>query len=245
MPAIEPYIRTLYVRRLTKNAFSDGYIRRDDFVAKIADAMREGLGGFEVADRIDIDAVSNQMFDEMVASSMMEELADDFAGRYYRTSINAITNFRQSVLSGDPIHARAEAIGGDRYFRDVFQGYLSGQVDEPSVGSVSIVVPASDRIVTISHNQRSAIDAPLSALIDDVQADNEIIEDGVKERLIGQMKAGQELVRSGSVRAYLLYHTLLRGLLELVARYRGRAIAIAAEKLAELLVEHFFQGVVS
>jgi len=245
MSAIEPYVRTLFVRRLAKNAFPDGFIRRDDFVAQIEEAMRANLNGFDVADRIDISAVSNGMFEEMNANSMMEELADDFAGRYYRTSVVAVTNFRQTLLATDPIHTRAEAIGGDRYFKDVFQGYLSGQADEPIVGGANIAVPASDRVVKLNDNQRTSIGIPLTALIDDIQADNEILEDGVKERLIGQMKAGRELIGSGSVRAYLLYHTLLRGLLELIARYRGRAIAIAAEKLAELLVEQFFQGAVS
>ena len=242
MADIQPYVRTLYLRTIPKNGgLSAGYSRREELTSAIVAHILAHLADYEVSNRIDAVPIVDKIFDEMLAAGCFAELADDFAGKYYRPAPAHIDAFKQNALANDEFHSRADAIGEARYFGDVFRAFIDGETEEPNAGIV-LPVPASDRIVTLDHNQRTIVEAPLSSLIDDVREDNEILDEGVKERLLGQLSAGRELISSGSVRAYLLYHTLIRGLMELVARYRGRAIAVAAERLIELLVENIFQS---
>lgn len=243
MADIQPYVRTLYLRNMPKGGgMSAAFVRRDEVIEKLMAQMLAYLAEYEVSHRIDVLPIVDRLFSEMLGASCFAELADDFAGKYYQPVPDQIVAFRKGAMSGDPISDRADAIGEQRYFGDVFGSFIGGETEEPLASGLGLPIPASDRVVTISHNQQAAVEPPLATLIDDVRSDNEALPDGVKERLLGQLRAGQELIRSGSVRAYLLYHTLIRGLMELVARYRGRAIAVAAERLVELLVEHIFQG---
>jgi hypothetical protein len=243
MADIQPYVRTLCLRKLPKGlGVSGAFVRREQIVDQLNSLILATLADYEVGHRIDTLRVAEQLFDDLASSGSFNELNDDFAGDYYRVSPSHVDAFRQASLSGDRISARADAIGEQRYFLDVFSAYVNGETGDATSLGVRVSVPASDRIVSLTHNQQEAIELPLSLLIDDVRSDNEIFEDGVKDRLLGQLRAGRELINSGSVRAYLLYHTLVRGLMELVARYRGRAIAVAAERLVELLIENIFQG---
>jgi len=240
---IQPYVRALYLRKMPRNAaLPESYIRRDAILQQIIETLQEQLGEFSVAHYVDLPPIAENILEEMVAASAFAKISDEFAGDYYSVSPQNIASFRQLAVSHDDISRKAEAIGAERYFSDVFGAWQTGNTEVPNIDGVPIDVPASDRIVPISHNQRAEVIAPLEALIDDVRVDNESIDADVKDRLLGQLRAGQELMRAGSVRAYILYHTLIRGLIEIAARFRGRAIAVAAEKLIELIVEHIFEG---
>lgn len=104
-------------------------------------------------------------------------------------------------------------------------------------------VPASDRIVTLNHNQQSQLDDTASGLISLVEKENGFEGDPIKRALIlGQLKAGRELIRAQTFRAYLLYDTVLRALGYLIDKYGGAAIGVAAAKLLELLVEQVFKS---
>lgn len=195
-----------------------------------------------------------QTYYRLSAPSFDDGMQQDMRGvRKHQTGGNAANSATAatyiSSFDRSPSLLESYADLGSDYLIEMLETYEpmltavgSDETEESLVLGVSLPIPASDRVVTISHNQQANIDPPLANLIDDVRSDNEELPDGVKERLLGQLRAGQELVRSGSVRAYLLYHTLIRGLMELVARYRGRAIAVAAERLIELLVEHILQA---
>jgi hypothetical protein len=102
--------------------------------------------------------------------------------------------------------------------------------------------PASDRIVTLSHNQQVDLESASTDLIETVEKENSLDGDsGLRQRILGQIRAGRELIRAQVLSAYLLYQTLVAALGRLITRYKGHAIGIAAAKLLELLIEHIFK----
>ena len=111
-------------------------------------------------------------------------------------------------------------------------------------GTISAIeIPASDRVVSLSHNEVIEAEQPVSELIGSLEADNgNPNQIGMRERLLGEMKAGRELIRAGSYRAYLLYETLVRALGELVKRYGNPTLAALANALLGALAGQLIQA---
>lgn len=107
----------------------------------------------------------------------------------------------------------------------------------------AIAAPASDRIVTLQHNQILETDNSITELVDALEDDNGNPDDpGLRERLLGQIKAGRELIRAGEFRAYLLYEVLVRALGELIEKYGNPTIKALANALLGAIVSQFFQA---
>jgi len=131
----------------------------------------------------------------------------------------------------------ASEIGGS-FYPDVFAGFR-GLNPHHHIGLSDGILPASDRVVTLKHNQISELEEPIESLIIQLDADNGIPDEpGRKELLIGQIKAGRELLRAGTFKAYLLYATIIRALAELIEKYKDTAIAMVAASLVDLLVKN-------
>jgi hypothetical protein len=104
-------------------------------------------------------------------------------------------------------------------------------------------VPASDRIVTLNHNQVSELEFATGELLETVEAENSIEDDtSLRLRFLGQIKAGRELIRAQTLNAYLLYQTLMSMLAQLIQKYQGHAIGETAKQLWGLLLKHIFTG---
>jgi hypothetical protein len=116
------------------------------------------------------------------------------------------------------------------------------QFSDSLVGAAG-AAPASDRIVALNHNQVSEADRSVSELVDQLENDNgDPDQPGLRERLLGQIKAGRELIRAGEFRAYLLYETLVRALYEIVNRYRNPTIVALANALLGAVVSQLLQA---
>ena len=116
---------------------------------------------------------------------------------------------------------------------------LQNQVSNSAV----VEAPASDRTVTLAHNQQILLEDASSELIDLVEKENAVDGDsGLRQRIVGELKAGRELIRAQSVRAFLLYTTLVSALGALIEKYGGTAIGLTAKKLLDLLIEHVFKS---
>jgi len=103
--------------------------------------------------------------------------------------------------------------------------------------------PASDRVVTFSHNQVDEAVASFAPVIEALEADNGNPEQpGLRERILGQLRAGIELIRAGEFKAYLVYLTVVRGLGELIEKYGNPAIAKLADALLGAIVSQIFQA---
>lgn len=120
------------------------------------------------------------------------------------------------------------------------KGSLDNLIDAGHQTAVS-AAPAADRIVTLDHNQQHKLDGATSELINLVEDENSVDGDTLlRQRLVGELRAGRELIRGQSIRAYLLYNTLVSALGTLIEKYGGAAIGIAAAKLLELLIQQVF-----
>jgi hypothetical protein len=116
-------------------------------------------------------------------------------------------------------------------------GSLEALRSRPNV--VEPTAPASDRIVSFSDNQVVELDVQTSDIITLVAAHNQIDGDpGLREIILGQLKAGRELIRAGSFRLYFLELTLIETLRFLAKRYEREAIGGLASALIAALLKH-------
>ena len=99
--------------------------------------------------------------------------------------------------------------------------------------------PASDRIVNFNDNQISDLDEQTTRVIEAVSTQNQIDDEpGLREVILGQLKAGRELIRAGSFRIFVLEATLIQSLTFLVKRYEKEAIGALAAALLGALLKH-------
>lgn len=111
---------------------------------------------------------------------------------------------------------------------DELNQFLNSTPDE----NVNVPIPAADRIVRLDHNQMSEADASVSEMITALEVDNGNPETvGLRERLLGQMRAARELIRVGEYKAYLMYELLVRTLGEIIKRYGSPTITALANAL--------------
>lgn len=136
---------------------------------------------------------------------------------------------------------------GDSWLRKAFDGLrdrvaeVGGAENLEEYQQIDTVAPASDRIVTLSHNQNEEMIKAVENVEGLLKHENSIDADtSMRERFVAQLAAGRELLRSSSVRAYLVYETLVRMLGTLIQKYKEKALGVAAEKLLNLLIEHIF-----
>jgi hypothetical protein len=103
----------------------------------------------------------------------------------------------------------------------------------------STVIPASDRIVTLSDNAQNELEIASTAVIDAVTDVNGIDGDPTLRKIIlGQLKAGRELIRSQIFHAQMLHLLMMDALKRLVDKYKGHVIGATAATLIELLIKN-------
>lgn len=133
---------------------------------------------------------------------------------------------------------------GDDWLRRALAGLKegierAGSLAEFSNESSGESAPAADRIVRFSDNEVLELEAKTSEIIEGVEALNSIGEQaGFRDLILGQLRAGRELVRAGSVKVYLLQITLIDTLNFLAKRYEHDVIGALASALAIALAKH-------
>ncbi len=160
-------------------------------------------------------------------------------------------------LDGEQVHATIEGYSLSYLYKvldslvgDDLLSYNSGDYSITEAGILfvenspqrsGVKIPASDRIVTLSDNHRDAIEEGANEIIASLELENSIDGDAsLKDRLLGEIKAGRELIRVKSFRAYLLYLTVVEAVEALIKRYGPTALGEAAKKFLDLLIEHIF-----
>lgn len=139
---------------------------------------------------------------------------------------------------------RAYHFGQKKWVNRVVLKLASGEISDINSlapEAVEVVAPASDRVVSLGHNQQVELVAAADEVIAVLKVENAVDGDpDQRERFLAQLAAGKELIRAHSVRAYLVYETWVRMLGTLINRYKNQAIGEAARKLLGLLIEHIF-----
>lgn len=134
---------------------------------------------------------------------------------------------------------------GDDWLRRALAGLRqqitdAGSPSELLSSAEQNLVPASDRLVTLTHNQVEEVESPLTEVIELVEAENGIDgREGLRELVIGRLKAGRELIRAGIFSLQTVQLTLVVALRLLAEKYGELAIGIAAGKLLDLLLKQF------
>lgn len=136
---------------------------------------------------------------------------------------------------------------GSAYIEDALEHFAQMSESEVSKlrssSSQNVAIPAADRTVTLSHNHQEELESATTALVDAVERENSVDDDSsLRQRIVGQLRAGRELVRAGVFSAQLLHQTLMILLGGLIEKYKGRAIGETAKQLWALLLKYIFTG---
>jgi hypothetical protein len=240
MASIDDYIRTIFFITFSADGHSaTAYVRRSEIETEIRDRTASAVAGIISEFSMDYSPLANRLFDELLAIGVIDKIDDDFAGTYYQLRNDVWQVRRSTGLSSDNIYKKSKAIGAG-FFPAALSNYANLHAPSDFSEQLGIMAPASDRVVTLSHNQITELDEPLSTFIQELEHDNGIPDaPGIKERILGQIRAGRELILAGSFKAHLLYMTLLSGLAELIKRYDGHVIGATAATLVELLIKHY------
>jgi hypothetical protein len=242
-PGIEDYARLILVRGLSQNGWPGGYHRRTDYIDHLRSQVLPHLLNYDPRlSQLTLDSLVEWLFEELLSANAFPHITDRYAGEYLTVSPPHVKQFKDSFVGSSPINDTAANIGFDRFFSDVFAAFRQ----DPDIDRSELVElpppPADDRDLQINPTQITVIRAPLDELISQVEADNGLPEfPNFRERVLGQIKAGREMLLSGCVRSQLLYWVLLKALGDLVDKYGQKAIGVAAARLIELLVEQLFK----
>lgn len=238
MNEIDPYVRILVIRDTGDFSFPGGFQRYEELLPFLRDAIYNRLSSAGAPDTLtNVESLAAELFEEFVQSGAMGKDVQQFAGIYYKFNKKKYDDFREKALSGDPIHQAAERIG-PRFFQDSFAGYLEARrpEDRELALTLDMAVPASDRIVTIGDNG-----ADLSVQISEIKEEVRTLNDedgkleGRRDRIMSELSAGQELLKSRTVRVQALIATIGRALNFIAKEFAGGIIGDKAVKLLQLL----------
>ena len=246
------HLRAILVLRLGWESFSSSFgydwktleKARLDLINEFSNVLFES--GFETGFERDIEQVA----DWILVGKAFESKGNKYTGTWCKLlrsgQTNLVDHFRKTDVEGALVYQ----LGGEAALAalqnvGVELGWTSiPDSDENSEDYTKTSgVPASDRIVTLHHNQQREIEAPIEEVLDLLEPENSIAgEDGLRELVIGRLKAGRELIRAGIFSIRSLELTLIVGLKMLVERYGDAAIALAASKVLDMLLKQYGIG---
>jgi hypothetical protein len=215
---ILPYARLVLIKALDNQGWPEGFHRRSDLVESLKQKTIPKLQKFDP--RIDedtLDGLVDLLFDEMAKENAFPRSYDPFAGDYFTVGKDRIKLFRTNALNSNSIIAKANQIGFDSFFADVFAGFRVQQdssaraVDgapqvrngERSMNQVRLIdevqadlLPASDRLVPLNHNSApyKEIASGLAKLHEELRGANDLdCSPEERERLVASMGAARQL----------------------------------------------------
>lgn len=255
----EPYIEYVFLKHLQGADFDavagDQWIRTEDLkglmTAAIGDAIRNY--DYEVAGDYK-NLIEKHLLGLQNVGALASE-GDDYTGLYSYLNVQAKDAYVRQALASGTIARRIDSLGDGALRRALSiiaqeEGWASlalvGSDRSDEIGDVALTrdrVPASDRIVTFTDNQVSDFDQQVTVVIDAVAGQNQLDNNpGVRELVLGQLKAGRELIRAGSFRVYLIELTMIETLRFLSKRYEKELIGGLAAALLAALLKHIGIG---
>ncbi|WP_176595548.1 MULTISPECIES: hypothetical protein [Sphingobium] len=238
---IEDYALVYFLSQAEQLGFAGGYIRVDEFRRSLEESFSNYFRDSDYDKVVSVRDMSASLFDSMLSASMIDTVSDEYAGDYFCLRAPKYSKFRADFLSSSSIYAMASKVG-DRFYKDVLDNYIHNYLADEGAVQVGLsdeIAPASDRVVTFSDNQISELDQKATEVINAVSDQNQIADEpGLREIVLGQLKAGRELVRAGSFKLYVLEITLIETLRFLVKRYEREAIGGLAAALITALIKH-------
>jgi hypothetical protein len=170
---------------------------------------------------------------------------EDHAG--YKGNVEEYADIKSHVTNQYPILV-TYAETGDAFAKDILEHIQNTpeedwdglRYDDLEAVETNIdQAPAANRVVTFDDNQMSQFESATTAVIKAVEAQNHIADTpGIREIILGQLRAGRELILSGCVRIHILQMTLIDALSFLAKRYEKEAIGGLAAALISELFKH-------
>ena len=233
-----------FSQQYNEGAIPSHFMTRSEEISALESAIFAAGASLPHSEICDAKWLANYLFDEFRENDLLPTEIDPIAGAYFHLDLKGIGGFRNKYLQDSPIFARLQKVG-TRLIPDALSAYKEMGANPSDHDNLddSDIVPASDRLVTLNDNQISEIHEPIDEIIDQMEAHNGDPDDvNFRSRVIGQLKAGRELVRVGVFKYWLFEQTLLNAIGELIQKYAGSALGIAAAKLLEMLLEKIFRG---
>ena len=231
--------------------FGDEWRTEEELTSLIHSAIEESFArhGYSVGRQFDDVAIGYIPW--LLTNGGLVKEGDAYTGNYFKLRVAQKNLILKKYIESQSVAKRIRTLRSDALGRALRRlaeenswttvSLAAGQAEDAATTSVAI--PASDRIVTLNHNQADEIVAATDTVIDGLQTENSIDGDAeLRDRFLGQLRASRELVRAQSVRAYLLYESVVGVLGALIERYKDQAIAEAAKKLLDLLIERVFKS---
>ena len=231
MVELNPYVRALYLSSFGLISMPAELLRKEEVIPIIKDGFIDLSINFELGGLVDNDALSYEMFDVLMENEVIIEEDYEFAGKYYQFIPNRYSKFREKFLEADSI-AKASQRVGKRYFPDVFKGYK----DRAHGIVAEILVPASDRVVTLGDNH--PVVASLNDLAGQVRTSNSVQEElgDNGEEVNAELEAAVALTKSDRVSLRALLAILSKALKYLADKFAGSGIGELAKELIQMLV---------
>ncbi len=244
MTPIKDYIWVVFLQNPASIAnLPAHYVTRDEVEFFALRVISESLGSGGYPDHEANGDLAARFFEGLLKAEALVAISDGLAETFFQVQRANANQFRSAELESSEVHSKASTIGEHRYFQSAFDRFYRDLWNETETDRNSLPVPASDRIVTLNDNQVSIIDLAAINLISEVDKINGVDGDPtLKARIVGQLKAGLELVRAGTLNAYLMHQTVMSVLGGLIVKYKDHAIGETAKILFALLIEHVFLG---
>ncbi|HOA49619.1 MAG TPA: hypothetical protein PKJ55_09270 [Novosphingobium sp.] len=198
-----------------------------------------------------------RLFDDLASEEAITFEGDDYSDLLFQINFAKKNQILSKILQANLASQRIEKLGSsgpaalDRALKKI--AFEDGNIDQ-DLNEIEDVrdneesffdkaIPASNRVVKLDHNQVAQFDVQVSELIDHLEVENGDPDNpGLRERLLGQIKAGRELIRAGEFKAYLLYEVLVRALGELIEKYGNPTIKALADALLGAVVSRILEG---
>jgi len=195
---------------------------------------------------------SSNLFAALLDAKVIVRDGDEYSGFWYKLRPPTKAKILAPLHAESPATQRVERLGEEALRRSLIriasedglevlaektsdEEGSSSFTDEESENSQ---VPASDRIVTLGHNQTKKFEEPIESLVSLVEAENSIDgEGGLRELVLGRIRAGRELIRAGVFSLKSLELTLIVGLQMLIEKYKDHAISALAGNLLAQIIE--------
>jgi len=245
----QDYLEYAYLRDLTSSAFdkivvkpNSGWIEMVEFRSKFDaawDATFQSYGtDYPPNGFMDVDG----MIDQMIKDGVIEIREVPYVGVYGRTSVTGKDEFIEAILAENPVTELVKEFGESilakalKNLADIENWGIGETEDDKAINKLTFA-PGSDRLVSLNDNQIKNLLSSTEAVIEQVAKENGIDGDSkLRARIVGQLKAGKELILSGIFRLELLRLSLIDSLIILAKKYKKEAIgAVASVLLAELV----------
>lgn len=238
------YIRSKKFDELFGGDWIDGELLPNLKLAAIRDAFE--MRGLTV-NPLNFEHIFESIFAEVLAAGGLVVEGDDLLGHWYRIDADVRNRAVRDILGRSEAARKLSTLGEksfealDTALRKIVYELPSDVADDDRLSDRNTTeefAPAADRIVRFNDNEVNEVVEPLQSLISLVEKENSVGGDeGVRELILGRLKAGRELISAAIFSMESLRLTLIVGLQMLVERYKEHAIGAAAGNLLALIIE--------